>query len=56
MKRSAYVLAFVAIGAAIAVTAMSKDPAPERVAQAAPATAAAAVPAATKSAPDNPGF
>jgi hypothetical protein len=57
MKRSAYVLAFVAIGVAIAVTAVSKDPQPpERLAQAAPTTAAPAVPAASKSTPDNPGF
>jgi hypothetical protein len=57
MKRSAYVLALVAIGAAIAVTAVSKDPQPpERLAQAASAAAPPAVPATTKSMPDNPGF
>jgi hypothetical protein len=57
MKRSAYVLAFVAIGAAIAATAVSKDPQPpERLAQAASTTAPPAAPATSKSVPDNPGF
>lgn len=55
MKRSAYVLAFLAFGAAIAVTAVSTEPQrPEMLAQAAPAPSA--VPAVNKSTPDNPGF
>ena len=57
MKRSAYVFAFLAPGAAIAVAAVSRDiPAPEMLAQATPATAPPATPTSSGAAPDNPGF
>ena len=57
MKRSAYVFAFLALGAAIAVAAVSRDiPAPEMLAQATPATAPPATPTSSGAAPDNPGF
>src|SRR4029450_9388536 len=57
MKRSAYVLAFLAFGAAIVVSGVSTNPQrPELLAQAAPAAAPPAVPAINKSTPDNPGF
>ncbi len=55
MKRSAYLLAFLAFGAAIAVTAVSTGPQrPEMLAQA--VTMAPAESAISKSIPDNPGF
>ncbi|MET0440570.1 MAG: cytochrome c [Casimicrobiaceae bacterium] len=55
MKRSAYVLAFLTFGAAIAVTAVSTSPErPEMLAQA--TSAAPAATTTSKSIPDEPGF